>query len=113
MENKSNLIENILENATQYGKTSLELIKLKALDKTSDVVSSFIPNSITIFLISTVTIFVNIGLALWVGEILGKIYFGFFVVAGFYLLIVIIFLLFMQKRIKTISGNYIIKKLLN
>lgn len=111
MENKANLFENILESATQYGKTSLELIKLKALDKTTDVVSSFIPNSVTIFLISTVTIFVNIGLALWIGEILGKIYLGFFVVAGFYLLIVTIFLLFM-KPIKKIAGNFIIKKLL-
>ncbi len=112
MENRSNLLENILENATQYGKTSLELLKLKALDKTTDAVSSFIPNSITIYLISTVTIFANIGLALWIGEILGKIYFGFFVVAGFYLLIVIIFLLF-KKQIKKIAGNYIIKKILN
>jgi hypothetical protein len=46
MEENKKLIESLLEKATEYGKTSFELVKLKALDKTSDVVSSFIPHSV-------------------------------------------------------------------
>ena len=37
MEDNAKLIESLLERAVEYGKTSLELVKLKALDKTSDV----------------------------------------------------------------------------
>ena len=96
----------------QYGKTSYELVKLKALDKTSDVVSSFIPRSIVIFLVSSFMLFVNIGLGFWIGEILGKIYFGFFVVAAFYGFLGIIIYVFMRKWIKKNVSNYIIKQML-
>ena len=32
--------KSLLERATEYGKTSIELVKLKTLDKTTDIVSS-------------------------------------------------------------------------
>ena len=112
MEDHEKLIESLLERATEYGKTSYELVKLKALDKTSDVVSSFIPRSIVIFLVSSFMLFVNIGLGFWIGEILGKIYFGFFVVAAFYGFLGIIIYVFMRKWIKKNVSNYIIKQML-
>ena len=46
MEDKTNIFESLLERASDYGKTSYELVKLKAVDKTSDVVSSFIPHTV-------------------------------------------------------------------
>ena len=112
MEDHEKLIESLLERATEYGKTSYELVKLKALDKTSDVVSSFIPRSIVIFLVSSFMLFVNIGLGFWIGEILGKIYFGFFVLAAFYGFLGIIIYFFMRKLIKKNVSNYIIKQML-
>jgi hypothetical protein len=112
MEDKAKLIESLLERATEYGKTSYELIKLKALDKTSDVVSSFIPHSVVIVLIASFMFFFNLGLAFWLGEILGKTCYGFFVVAAFYGIIGIVVHFFMHKRLKKIICNYIIKQVL-
>ena len=112
MEDHEKLIESLLERATEYGKTSYELVKLKALNKTSDVVSSFIPRSIVVFLVSSFMLFVNVGLGFWIGEILGKIYFGFFVVAAFYGFLGIIIYVFMRKWIKKNVSNYIIKQML-
>jgi len=40
MEDSANLLETLLERVTEYGKTSIELVKLKTLDKTTDIVSS-------------------------------------------------------------------------
>jgi hypothetical protein len=57
-------------------------------------------------------LFLNLGLAFWVGEILGKLYYGFFVVAAFYVFIGIIIHFFMYKWLKKIVCNYIIKQLL-
>ena len=74
MEDNAKLIESLLERAAEYGKTSFELVKLKALDKTSDVVSSFIPHSVVFVLIASFMLFLNLGLAFWLGEILGKTY---------------------------------------
>ena len=106
------MIEALLERATEYGKTSFELIKLKALDKTSDVVSSLIPHSVVFVLIASFMLFINLGLAFWLGEILGKTYFGFFVVAGFYGFIGIVLHFFMHKWLKKIVCNSIIKQVL-
>ena len=40
MEDKANLLESLLERGEEYGKTSLELLKLKVLDKSSGVLST-------------------------------------------------------------------------
>jgi fatty acid desaturase len=112
MEDNAKLIESLLEKATDYGKTSLELIKLKALDKTSDVASSLIPHSIVFIIIASFMIFFNLGIAFWLGEILGKISFGFFIVAAFYGLIAIIVHFFMHKWLKKIVRDFIIKQAL-
>lgn len=112
MEEKSNLIESLIERATDYGKTSYELLKLKAIDKTSDVVSTVIPYSFVFVMIAAFMLFFNLGLAFWLGEILGKIFYGFFIVAAFYLLIVAVIYLFMHKWLKKVIANFIIKQLL-
>lgn len=112
MEDNKKLVESLLEKATEYGKTSYELVKLKVLDKTSDVVSTFIPHSVVFILIASFMLFLNLGLAFWLGEILGKTFYGFFVVAGFYGIIGIVVHLFMHKWLKKIVGNYFIKQVL-
>ena len=112
MEDNDKLIESLLEKATDYGKTTFELVKLKALDKTSDVISSLLPNGIVFILITTFLIFLNFGLAVWLGEILGKVYFGFFVVAAFYGLLAIIIHYFMHKPIKKMVRDNFIRQML-
>lgn len=112
MENNENMIESLIERGAEYGKTSFELIKLKALDKTSDVVSSLMPHSVVIVFVLSFTLFLNLGLALWLGEILGKIYFGFFVVAAFYGITGILVHFFMHKWLKKLFCNNFIKQVL-
>ncbi|MCX6234070.1 MAG: hypothetical protein NT175_04985 [Bacteroidetes bacterium] len=112
MEDNSKLIESLLEKAADYGKASYELVKLKALDKTSDVVSSFIPHTVVLVLIASFILFLNLGLAFWLGEILGKTCFGFFVVGAFYGIIAIVLHFFMHKWLKKLLCNYIIKQVL-
>lgn len=112
MEDNTNSIETLLEKATQYGKTSYELFKLKALEKVSDIVSTYIPHSIVIALMATLLFFFNLGLALWLGEILGKIYYGFFAVGIFYGIVGLFIHFFMHNRIKKKVGNYIVKQAL-
>jgi len=112
MEDNAKLIESLLERAAEYGKTTFELVKLKALDKTSEVVSSFIPRSVVFVLIALFMLFVNLGLSFWLGEILGKTFYGFFVVAAFYGLIGIVIHFFMHKWLKKLVFNYIVKHML-
>jgi len=112
MEDNAKMIESLLEKATDYGKTSYELVKLQALDKVSDVTSSIIPHSVVFVFIASFMIFFNLGLAFWLGKILGEAYYGFFVVAGFYVILGMIIHFFMHNWIKNTIYNYIIKLVL-
>jgi hypothetical protein len=109
MENNSNNIETLLENTATYGKTSFELVKLQVLDKTSDKLSSFFPHTIVAFIIVSFLLFANLGLALWLGELLGRIYFGFFVLAGAYACIALALHLFMRKWLKRVFYDFLIR----
>jgi hypothetical protein len=110
--NDNTPIELLFEKAEVYGKTSIELLKLNAIDKTADVVSSLAVQMATFLVVALFTLVINIGLALWLGDLLGKIYYGFFVVAGFYAAAAIIIYFFGQQWIKVPLNNSIVARLL-
>lgn len=112
METQKNFIDPLLEKAEAYGKTSFELVKMKALAKTADVTSTLISRSIFILLISFFAFTINIAVALWIGDLLGKNYYGFLIVAGFYALASVI-LLIVHPSIKSRINDTIIKQLFN
>ncbi|MGM0407796.1 MAG: hypothetical protein ACQERU_07415 [Bacteroidota bacterium] len=111
MEDNVKQIESLADSTTEYIKTSYELVKLKIIDKISDGISSLIPHSVVFVIISIFLLFCNLGVVFWLGEILGKIYLGFFVVAAFYGFLGII-MLFMHNWLKKNIYNKIIKQLL-
>ena len=111
MEDQKNQMELLLEKASDYVETRLELFKLKATQKSTDVISSLASRMILILIITLVVFMVNIGLALLLGEVLGKSYYGFFVLGGFYLLVGVIFQAFKTKWVEDPVSNAIIQKL--
>jgi hypothetical protein len=111
MEDNVNIFEALYERAVDYVKTSFELNKLKAIEKTTDVVSSFIPHTIVFVLISFFVLSLNLGLAFWLGDILDNVAYGFFIVAGFYCITGIIIHFFFHERLKRFFGNYVLKLL--
>jgi hypothetical protein len=112
MEDITKTLESLLEKTTEYGKTSYELIRLKTIDKTTDIISLCVPQTIVYVLIAIFLLFLSLGAGLWVGDILGKTYYGFFAVAGFYVFLFLIIRLFMYKWIKRLVKNNIVKQML-
>jgi len=112
MEDKAKSLESLLISATEYSKTTIELVKLKALDKTSDVVSSVVSHYVVLIILSSFMLFLNLGIAFWLGEILGKIFYGFLIIAGFYLITGVIIYFLMYKWLKKLVCNYVIKQML-
>lgn len=113
MGDKTLIIDELLDKAAQFGKAELELAKLKAIDKASDIVSASVPSLIVMVSASVFMLFLNLGIALWVGVLLGNPFLGFFAVAAFYGIIAVILHLFMRKWLKKMVGDYIIKRVLN
>jgi fatty acid desaturase len=112
MDEKAKLLESLLESAKEYSKTSLELIKLKIIDKVADSLSSAIPLSVVIVLFASFLLFLSVGLAFWLGDLTGRIFYGFFIVSGFYILLAVIIHFFLHKRIKGVIGDYFVRQLL-
>lgn len=110
--NNATPLELLIEKAEGYSKTTMELFKLTAIDKTAEVVSSATARLIILSVVALFIIIVNIGLGLWIGELLGKIYYGFFVVAGFYLFIAILLQSFKNQLLKDPISNSIVTQLL-
>ena len=105
-------MEPLLEKVGHFGQLNIDLIKYKILDKVADLISSFIARFLLLLMISIFAVFLSLGAALWIGELLGKIYYGFFVVALFYGLLSII-IMSLQHSIKMRMNNWIISKMLN
>lgn len=112
MDEQSGLIESLIEKGEQYGKTTLELLKLKTIDKSADVTSNLGSWLIVVIFAVLFFLILNIGVALWLGEILGKSYYGFFVVSGFYALLALIFGIFRKQLLKEPLNNSIIEQVL-
>lgn len=113
MEDQAKQIEALLEKVVDYGKTTFELAKLKALDKTSDVISSGVPHAIVLALLGIFILFLSLGCAFWLGEFLGALYAGFLLVAAFLGILSAVIHFFFHKWIKRRVRDFIIKQVYN
>lgn len=112
MEDKSMLLKDLIRIAESFAKTNLDLFKLNAISKSADTGSSIILKLFVFTAVIITIILLNIGIALWIGELVGKLYYGFFIVAAFYVLVSLI-LHFIPSLIKPSVNNYLILKMLN
>jgi len=112
METTAKHIESLYSKVKEYTETSIELYKLNAIDVTADVVSSIASRIVLVLAFSLFTLFVNIAISLFIGNLLGAYYWGFLIVSGFYLIISVILYYYGGKLIIEPISNLVISKLL-
>jgi hypothetical protein len=112
MENIAENIELLYQKVEKYSKTSFELLQLSAIDKTSDILSSLAVVIVLSIISAMFTLFLNIGISLYLGDLLQNYVLGFIIVADCYLLIGIIIYVFRKSLIKTPIDNLIVSKFL-
>lgn len=112
MENNEGPLQTLLLHAEQYGKTSIELLKMKTIDKVVDVASTFISRTLLAIIAVFFALTLTIALSLWLGDVLGKTYYGFLVMASVYALVGLI-LFFFHPTIKSKMTNSILAQMLN
>lgn len=113
MENQTNSLEALFEKTGDYLETRMELLKLQAVNTTSDVTSSIASRFAIALIVSLIVLILNIGIAIWVGDMLGKMHYGFFLVSGFYIILAALLYAFRSKWIKKPLNDMLIKKMLN
>jgi uncharacterized membrane protein len=112
METPVSVVESLFEQVETYSKKTFELSKLKSVETAANVATSLLTQMGVIVMISLFVIVLSIGIALLLGELLGKVYYGFFIVAAFYLLAGGVLHYFLYGWIKTPVSNFIIRQTL-
>jgi hypothetical protein len=105
-------IGKMLEAVEQYGKTSLELLRLKTIELSAAIVSAFVSSFILVFSLALSLFVLNIGLALWIGKLLGESFFGFLAVGGFYALLSMMLFLFGKSWISDRISDMVVRELM-
>lgn len=108
---KEGVIDILFEKTKDYVETRADLFKLKAIKKTAEVGSSIVSQIVVAIVFSSFFIFLNIAIGLFLGDLIGKNYIGFFIVAAFYLIVGILIYSNRQKIISSPIANSIIKKM--
>ena len=112
MKNNAPDIEVLFGMVEDCGKTSLELFKLQAIEKYARIFSTLASRIVVLIFVALFTLCLNIGLALWIGEVLGKVYYGFFIIAGFYSLVATLVFLYRKLLIEEPVRDTIIDKMM-
>lgn len=110
METNENSVDLLFAKAEEFSKTNLELLKLKSIDKTADIGSTMFSRLLLILAICLFSLTFTIAVSFWLGELLGKVFYGFFIVAFIYGIIGLV-LFIVHPRIKTKVGNEIITQM--
>jgi hypothetical protein len=113
MNNNESSIELLLHQAEGYSKTSLELLRLKTIEKVAGIVSSMIYLFIIYIFVAISSFILSIGIAIWIGELMDNVAFGYFIVGAFYLFLSLLFFIFKNSWIKRPFNNLFISQLLN
>ncbi|WP_296622184.1 hypothetical protein [Marivirga sp.] len=112
MDDNATSFETLLKQAEDYSKKSIKLYRLKAIDKSADTASSFVSFLAIIITVALSLLILNIGLAMWIGKLLGETFYGFFVIGGFYAFLALPLHIFRDQLIKYPISNSLIKYLL-
>ena len=97
----ANAIGKVFDNITEFIEVKTEQLKLRLITKLAKVFSGAISLSFLITLGLLFVFFVSLGAAFWVNEVMDSNYAGFFIIAGCYLLLII--LTFILLKTKTIQ----------
>lgn len=108
----TNPIDTLIGNSKDYVETRLNLFKLKAVDKSSDLASAIISFIPLVLIFTIVFILLNIGIALLIGDWVGRASWGFLILTGVYIIIALVLFKQRTKWIKIPFANMLIRKFL-
>jgi hypothetical protein len=112
METISQEAETILTDAAEYVETKTKLWKLKMVEKIAEIYGVIVSKLIFFYVMAVFVLLLSVGLALWLGELLGKNYYGFFIMGGVFLIAGLILSGVSKGAIEIPSSNTLVKQLL-
>lgn len=112
MEDQRHDIDSLLSDAGDYVATRTNLWKLKAIESLADVSGELASGLGMIGIVTFVVLLFSVGLALLIGDWLGKDFYGFFIMGGAYFIFGLICFIRRNRWMKDPFSNMLIRKIL-
>lgn len=104
-------LEELTGRLKDYLDTRYELIRLKIVEKTAVSSSGILLYALLAVFALIMLILVSTGVAIYISNAMGNNYSGFFIVAGFYLLVILVVFIF-KASLKSTIADEVVKELL-
>lgn len=111
MEEQKNTSERIVDAVGDWVETYRNLLTVRIVEHASQGASISILSILSAVVLIFLLLFLGLGLAWWVGEAMENMKAGFFIVGGFYAIVLIIILAMAKKTLIPGIRNMIIKKI--
>jgi hypothetical protein len=112
MQEQKNDLDLLFADAGDFLETRAALWKLKTVDTLADSVSTLVSGLGIISIVAAFVLIVSIGVALLIGDWMGKSFYGFFIVGGLYGIAGLVCYKNRDKWLKDPVGNLLVRKLL-
>jgi len=104
-------LELLAGHVLEYLDTRWDLIMLTLTEKALAAISNLVTGLMWALFGGIALLFACIGWAIWLGERLGNPAAGFFIVAGVFLLLLVIVLIFARTYIRTVVTDAVLKSI--
>ena len=111
MEELKSKAGDLTDSITEYIQSYYKLTLLNAADKATTIAASTLASIVICFLGFFVLLFGGIALAIWLGDILDNPALGYLIIAGFFLLVILIIVAFKKKLVFPVIRDTLINKL--
>jgi hypothetical protein len=105
-------IDILLSEAGEYLETRATLLKLQTVESLTDVVSTLVSGLGLFCILAWILVVFSIGIALLIGDLLGKTCYGFFIIGGVYAIAGLFCYMLRDRLLKQPFSNILIRKLL-
>lgn len=102
--------ENLTKSVGDYFDTYYKLTVVKAADKATGIAASSLAGISIVFLGIFVLFFSGLALGVWLGQLLDNQAAGYFIVAGIYLLLIVLLVVLRKRIVFPFIRNLIVRK---
>lgn len=110
MEENNTEKDNLIDGLSDLVETYRNLITVRIVEHTSIAASISILGTVSLFVTVFILLFTGLGAAWWIGDSMNNMKAGFFIVGGFYSILLLIILLTANTFLIPTLRNLIIKK---
>ena len=100
-------LDSIMDHISGYLETRVALVKMEIREEVASAMSRVLIIMIMIFTGILFLLFISVGLAEYLNQVLGGDFVGFMIVGGFYGLLLLVMIIFRKSLLKTFENKFV------